>query len=197
MTLAGLIGVFALMLVLELPDKTMIATVVMGTRARPLAVASGAAIAFVAQMGIAAAAGGLLTLLPSRPKEFIVAALFLAGAAYLMFVPEKAEQTEGEAEALRERRSNPRREFLTAFGVIFLGEFGDLTQIQAANLVAKTHDPIGIFVASSLALIVIAFVGAYGGRLLLRVIPLAKIRFVGGLVFAGLGLWTLATAIRG
>ena len=34
-------GVFALMFVLELPDKTFLATVIMSTKARPLMVAFG------------------------------------------------------------------------------------------------------------------------------------------------------------
>ena len=74
-------SIVALMFLLELPDKTMIATIVMSTKARPSSIVMGASSAFVVQMGIAVAAGGLLTLLPARPKEFVVALLFLAGAA--------------------------------------------------------------------------------------------------------------------
>jgi len=63
-TVGAFLGIFALMFVLELPDKTMVAIIVMSTRARSLSIALGAAAAFLVQMGIAVGAGGLLTLLP-------------------------------------------------------------------------------------------------------------------------------------
>ncbi len=190
-------GIMALMFLLELPDKTMIATVVMSTRARPSSIVLGASSAFVVQMGIAVAAGSLLTLLPVRPKDVVVAVLFLGGAAYLLLVPARVEEREGEVEAAREHSGTRWREVSTAFTVIFLGEFGDLTQIQAANLSAKTHQPLEVFLASSIALVAVSFLGAYGGRALQRVVPLRFIRLGGGVVFAGLGLYTLVQAVRG
>jgi putative Ca2+/H+ antiporter (TMEM165/GDT1 family) len=186
----ALLGVFALIFLLELPDKTMIATIVMSSRARPLAVALGASAGFVVQMGIAVGAGGLLTLLPHRVKDIIVGLLFLGGAAYLLLVKEKDEEAQGERAAEPEKRATWGRELLTAFGVIFLGEFGDLTQIQAANFAAKLHQPIEVFATCSAALICVAFLGAFAGQALQRVVPLSKIRLGGGLIFLGLGVYT-------
>ena len=191
MSLGSLISVFALMMALELPDKTMIATVVMSTRARPRNVALGASLGFVVQMALACSAGGLLTLLPHHVKDLIVALLFLGGAAYLLLVSEKEEEDEGTREAAREKAAGTWRELSTAFTVIFLGEFGDLTQIQAANFAAKYHQPVEVFLAGSLALVLVAFIGAYGGQWLQRVVPLAKIRIGGGIVFLVFGLVTL------
>ncbi len=190
MSAGALLGVFALIFVLELPDKTMIATIVMSSRARPLAVALGASAGFVVQMGIAVGAGGLLTLLPHHIKDVIVGLLFLGGAGYLLLVPEKKQEEAGEREAGAGRRTSWRREVLTAFTVIFLGEFGDLTQIQAANFAAKLHQPLEVFVACSLALVCVAFIGSFAGQALQRVVPLAKIRIGGGLIFLGLGIYT-------
>ncbi len=186
----ALAGIFALIFVLEIPDKTMVATIIMSSRARPLAVALGASSAFVVQMAIAVAAGGLLTLLPVRLKEVIVGLLFLGGAAYLLLVPEKSAERAGEREGASERRSTWGREWLGAFTVIFLGEFGDLTQIQAANFAVKYHQPFEVFAACSLALVCVAFVGAFAGQYLQRIIPLAAIRIAGGLIFLGLGIYT-------
>ncbi len=194
MNVGTFLGIMALMFLLELPDKTMIATVVMSTRSRPLSIAIGASGAFVVQMGLAVLAGGLLTLLPTRVKDVVVALLFLGGAAYLLLVPERREEESGEREGRREAHGSRHREIATAFGVIFVGEFGDLTQIQAANFSAKTHQPLDVFIAASLAMILVSFVGAYGGRLLQRAIPLERIRLAGGLIFAALGVYTLVTA---
>ncbi len=187
--------VFALQFLLELPDKTMIAMIYMGTRARPLNVFIGGAVAFTVHMGIAVAAGGLLTLLPQTPKEIVIALLFLAGAYYLLFVPEKEEEEEGEKDAQAEHPGKRWREMATAFSVIFIGEFGDLTQIQAANLTVKYHDvtngSLAVFIGSSLALIAISFLGAFGGKALVRILPMAKIRKIGGVVFLGMGVYTV------
>ena len=196
MSAGTFLGIMALMFVLELPDKTMVATIVMSTRARPRHVALGAAAGFVVQMGIAVTAGGLLTLLPPRARDAIVAALFLGGAAYLWLAREREVELHGEREAEPERAASPAREIGTAFGVIFLGEFGDLTQIQAASLTAHTHDPVAVFAAGSLALVVVAYLGAFGGRLLQRWVPTRVIRRIGGAVFAILGVVTLVQAVR-
>ena len=187
--------VFLLQFLLELPDKTMIAMIYMGTRARPLNVFIGGAVAFTVHMAIAVGAGGLLTLLPHTPKEIVIATLFLVGAFYLLFVSEKEEEEEGEKEAQAEHPGKRWREMGTAFSVIFIGEFGDLTQIQAANLTVKYHDVVdgalAVFIGSSLALILIAFLGAFGGKALVRILPLAKIRKIGGVVFLGMGIYTI------
>ncbi len=193
MNLGVFLGIAAVMFVLELPDKTMIATIVMSTRARPWSIVLGASSAFVVQMGIAVAAGGVLTLLPTRPKDAVVAVLFLGGAAYLLFSRESEAEESGEARGRRERTASPWREAATAFGIIFVAEFGDLTQIQAANFTAKTHQPLEVFLASSLALIAVSFLGAFGGRALQRALPLAWIRRGGGLIFAALGVYTLVS----
>jgi putative Ca2+/H+ antiporter (TMEM165/GDT1 family) len=151
----------------------------------------GASAGFIVQMALAVAAGSLLTLLPVHVKDFVVAMLFLGGAAYLLFSSEKEAEQVGTREAQAEKGATRRREIATAFVVIFIGEFGDLTQIQAANFSAKTHQPIEVFLASSLALVCVSFVGAYGGQLLQRVVPLEKIRIAGGVIFAALGIYTL------
>jgi len=197
MNVGAFLAIFALMFLLELPDKTMIATIVMSTKVRPSSIVIGASTGFVVQMGIAVAAGGLLTLFPAHVKDVIVALLFLGGAAYLLFVSEDVVEREGEREAAIEKKGSRWREISTAFTVIFIGEFGDLTQIQAANFSARTHRPLEVFVASSLAMILVSFVGAYGGQMLQRVVPLKKIRLGGGLVFAGLGIYTLVRVFTG
>jgi len=191
MSATTLLGIVALMIALELPDKTMIATVVMSTKARPRNVAIGASAGFIVQMGIAVAAGSLLTLLPHTLKGIIVGLLFLGGAAYLLLVKEKEEIDEGKREAAAEHASTTWREIITAFTVIFVGEFGDLTQIQAATLSGKYHQPLQVFLACSVAMVFVAVVGAFGGKALQRIVPLEKIRFVGGLIFLVLGIVTL------
>jgi Ca2+/H+ antiporter, TMEM165/GDT1 family len=194
MSVGEFLGVFALMFLLELPDKTMIATIVMSTRARPGSIVLGASSAFVLQMALAVTAGGLLTLLPWRARDAIVAALFLGGAAYLLIVREEVVEEQGERDASLERPGTRWREIATAFAVIFVAEFGDLTQIQAASLAAKTHQPVEVFLAGSAAMVTVSFLGAFGGQLLQRVVPIKAVRLAGGLIFLGLGVYTVVQA---
>ena len=191
MNVGTFVGIVALMFVLELPDKTFLATVIMATRARPIMVVIGGSLALTIHMGIAVGAGTLLTLFPVHWKDLIIGLLFLGGAAYLLFVTEDEEQEKGRREAAIETAATHWKEISTAFVVIFIGEFGDLTQIQAANFEAKLHQPLEVFLASSLALIAVTFLGAYSGRALQKRVSLKLIRLFGGVVFAGLGLWTL------
>ena len=197
MSAGTFIGIVALMFLLELPDKTMIATIVMSTRARPSSIVIGASAGFVAQMALAVAAGSLITLFPVHAKEAIVGLLFLGGAAFLLLVSEEEQIEEGEEDAASERAGSRWREISTAFWVIFVAEFGDLTQIQAANFSAKTHQPLEVFIASSIAMVSISFLGAYGGKFLQRYVPLKAIRFTGGLVFAALGIYTFVRLATG
>lgn len=188
MNLGLALSVFGVLFLAELPDKTMIATLIMASRGRALAVWLGASSAFIVHMAIAAAAGGLLSRLPHLALEIVVTGLFFAFAAYLLLVPEKEELEEGARDAEAERPSTALRTFLSAFGVIIVAETGDLTQLLAASFTVKSHQPITVFIASTLALVSVAAIGAFGGKALLRVVPLARIRQTGGLLLLVLGV---------
>jgi putative Ca2+/H+ antiporter (TMEM165/GDT1 family) len=139
-------------------------------------------------------AGQLLAKLPHTAVEVVVAVLFLGGAAYLLFVPEKVEEELGEDEV---RKAGRRRNVaLTAFLVILVGEFGDLTQLLTASFVAKTHQPASVALGAAAGLLAVSAFGAFSGRALLRVLPLAAIRRAGGVILLGFGAYSiyLATA---
>jgi putative Ca2+/H+ antiporter (TMEM165/GDT1 family) len=188
------VTVFALVFVAELPDKTMIATLIMGSRYRPVLVWLGATLAFAIHATIAVAIGQILQLLPHRWIEAVTTLLFAAGAVYLLVVPEKEEEDKGEEEV--DVAGVGLKTVTTAFVVIFIGEFGDLTQILTANLAAKYHEPISVFVGAFAALTTVAALGAFIGRGLLRYLPLAVIRRVGGVLLAGFALYSLVNVVR-
>jgi putative Ca2+/H+ antiporter (TMEM165/GDT1 family) len=187
--------VFLLIALAELPDKTMIAVLIMGSRSRPILVWIGAVLAFAVHVTVAVAVGRLLQLLPHRWVEGVTTALFAAGAVYLFFVPEKEEEEKGEEEADEARKGL--KTIVAAFLVILVGEFGDLTQILTANLAAKYHAAVSVFVGALAGLAAASALAAFGGKALLRVMPVAMIRKVGGVVLAGFAVYTLVTLIRG
>jgi len=198
MSAGVVVTVFVLVAAAELPDKTMIATLVMGSRSRPLLVWLGAATAFLVHVGLAVGAGRAIELLPHRPLEIVVTVLFFAGAVLLLAVPVGREQARGELEAARVEPvpTRPWKVFGTAFLVIVVGEFGDLTQLLTVNLVGKYHETWAVFVGAYAGLLTASAVGAFGGRALVRVLPLEWIRRAGGLALLGFtayGIYALVT----
>jgi putative Ca2+/H+ antiporter (TMEM165/GDT1 family) len=179
---------FGVIFVAELPDKTMIATIVLASRHRPLPVFLGAAVAMLVNTAVAVGAGRLLELLPHRAVEGVVAALFAAGSLYLLLTSEASASDRGEKEASHDSDSHVA---LTALGVIILAELGDLTQILTANLAAHYHQPWSVFVGAATALVTVMAIGVIGGRALLRVLPLGVIRKIAGTILAGFAVYTV------
>jgi putative Ca2+/H+ antiporter (TMEM165/GDT1 family) len=198
LTFAIVATTFVLVGIAELPDKTMIATLVMGSRGRPGLVWLGASAAFAVHVTLAVVAGHLLTLLPHQVLEIIVTVLFLAGAVYLLLVPEGAEVEKGTREADAEAAvgAGRRRTIVTtAFGVILIGEFGDLTQLLTVNLVAHYKAPLDVFVGALAALVTVSAIGAFGGRALLRIAPVSLIRRIGGVVLVGFAAYSIYSLV--
>lgn len=199
MSLAVAAIAFGVVFLAELPDKSMIASLVLGTRYRPLYVWIGAASAFAVHVVIAVAAGGALSLLPHRLVEAIVAALFLIGAAILLFRSESAEEEAGIDEAGVPEVAAPtlRRVVSLSFVVIFIGEWGDITQIATANLAAKYDDPLGVGLGAVLGLWTVVAIGVVAGSKLVERVPLALVRRITGVILAVLGVVSAVAAIRG
>jgi putative Ca2+/H+ antiporter (TMEM165/GDT1 family) len=187
-------AVFPIIFLGELPDKTMFASLVMSTRGRPAVVWLGAAAAFVVHVVIAVTIGiALFHLLPARALDVLVAVMFLVGA--VLAVREAVKERHNEAIVEREVASH-RKIAVTAFVVIFLAEWGDLTQILTANLAARTHEPLSVAVGAVLALWTVAGLAVVGGQSLLRFVKVETIRIVTAVVLTGLAGWALWEAAR-
>jgi putative Ca2+/H+ antiporter (TMEM165/GDT1 family) len=192
--------VFALILPAELPDKTMVATIVLSTRFQPLPVWLGVVLGFAVQTAVAVAAGGAVSLLPSTLVHAVTAALFAVGAVLMLRGGEDINEEEQELEAeLAAESGRPtfRRELMTSFLVLFAAEWGDLSQILTANFAAKYGDPIAVFAGAWTALATVAAVGVAGGRTLVRVVPLVWVRRVAAGLFAAMAVVTAVEAARG
>ena len=192
---AVVLAVFPIIFLGELPDKTMFASLVLSTRGRPLTVWLGAAGAFAIHVVIAVTIGvALFHLLPHRVLAAVVAAMFLAGAALAL---REATKEEKEEEALVDREmASHHRVAVTAFIVIFLAEWGDLTQILMANLAAHYHAPLSVAVGSVLALWAVAGLAVVGGQGLLRIVEVRTLRIVTAVVLVALSGWAIWEAVR-
>jgi putative Ca2+/H+ antiporter (TMEM165/GDT1 family) len=182
---------FALVFPAELPDKTAIASLILGTKYRPSWVFAGVAAAFTVHAVLAVTAGSLLGLLPHRLLQGIVAGLFVLGAVVLL--------RGRHDEALKQVETEPTfwRVAATGFAVIFVAEFGDITQIVTANLAAHYRNPLAVGVGALAGLLSVAVLAISGGRALMRVLPiqwLVRAAAVAMLILAG---FSVAGAISG
>lgn len=182
--------VFAVIFLAELPDKSLFASLVLSTRYKPSWVWAGVSAAFVVHVVIAVAAGGVLTLLPHKAVEIVVAILFALGA-YLMLRPgaaaENEAEDEAEAAALRQRAgegAGALRVIATSFAVVFVGEWGDITQIATANLAAKYADPLSVGVGAALGLIAVAGLAIKAGSTVLQKVSITLVRRIAGAILA-------------
>jgi putative Ca2+/H+ antiporter (TMEM165/GDT1 family) len=175
-------AVFPLIFLGELPDKTMFASLVMASRGRPWWVWIGAAAAFTLHVIIAVSIGvALFNLLPHRVVDGVVAVLFAAGAVYAFMIRNRVEEEHGEVEA-----GSPLRTAVTAGAVIFIAEWGDLTQVLTANLAARYHSPLSVGVGALLALWAVAGLAVVGGQGLLRLVPIKKARIATSVILLAL-----------
>jgi Ca2+/H+ antiporter, TMEM165/GDT1 family len=182
---------FPIIFLAELPDKTMFASVLLATRGRPVQVWLGAAAAFTVHVAIAVSAGvALFTLVPRRALDLAVAVLFAAGAVYSWI------QGGRSREERTPRQTSAHGAVLTAFALVFLAEWGDLTQILTADLAARYHAPFAVAAGSLLALWAVAALAVATGQTLLRFLSIATIRKITTVVLAGLAAYTVWLALH-
>ncbi|MGV9568681.1 TMEM165/GDT1 family protein [Streptomyces nigra] len=182
--------VFGVVFLAELPDKTALAGLVLGTRYRASYVFAGVAAAFTVHVVLAVAAGSVLTLLPQQIVHALTGVLFLGGAAVLLLKKDESEEDVRKPEDQSFWKVSG-----AGFMLILVAEFGDLTQIMTANLAARYDDPLSVGIGAVLALWSVAAIGIVGGRALMRRVPLALITKIAALVMLGLGVWSLYEAI--
>jgi putative Ca2+/H+ antiporter (TMEM165/GDT1 family) len=186
------LAVFPVIFIGELPDKSMFASLVMASRGHPRAVWLGSAAAFFIHVVIAVTIGvGLFKLLPARALDLVVAALFLGGAVYSW-----REGTRDETELIEHEVASHRRVATTAFVVIFLAEWGDLTQILIANLAAKYEEPFWVAVGSIAALWAVCGLAVAAGEGVLQRLPMHVVRRVTAFILTLLGAFSIWEAIH-
>jgi putative Ca2+/H+ antiporter (TMEM165/GDT1 family) len=196
--IAVIATVFGLIFVAELPDKTAVAGLVLGARFPARWVFAGIAAAFLVHVVIAVAAGSLISLLPRRPVEGVVAVLFLLGAVLIWRegMESEEEAAEADADAVPATAGFWKISSL-GFGVIFLAEWGDLTQILTANLAAKYHNPLSVGIGAVLGLWAVGLLAILGGKTLMKILPLKWITRVAALVMIALSVYSVVEVIGG
>jgi putative Ca2+/H+ antiporter (TMEM165/GDT1 family) len=197
-TLLVLLTAFAVVLAVELPDKTLVATLVLTTRYRAMPVFVGVCVAFLVQCVIAVSFGSVLTLLPERVTTGIVALMFGIGAFMLLRDGfGAAEDSEQDAARSGAGEVSFRRAALTSFGVLFAAEWGDASQLATAGLTAHYGHPFAVGLGAWLALVAVAGVAVLVGRKIRARVRPQLIQRIAGFVFAAFALFALYQTIAG
>ncbi len=178
--------------VVEMPDNSGLASLVLGTRYRPTGVLAGTFAAFALHAVLAVTCGSLLSLLPHKIVQTVVAAVFLVGA----FLVLRADTDDDDEARLKADATGFWPVAATSFGVIALAELGDLSDITMANLAARYHDPVAVGIGSVLGLWLVATLAITGGRGLLRILPMRWISRLAALVMVVMAAITLVGAFR-
>ena len=201
MDLTAVAVTFGAVFLVELPDKTFIAALVLSTRYRPLLVWVGVGAAFFVQTLVAVAAGKLTTYLPDSLIKGVAAAIFVLGAVVLFRAAPGADagekRTEEEYAAKATENKSGLKAVAASFLVLFAAEWGDLSQLLTISMVARFDDHISVFLGAWVALLTVSGLAILSGRLLLRHLRLSVLHYVGSavcLVLATVTLYELLNA---
>jgi putative Ca2+/H+ antiporter (TMEM165/GDT1 family) len=188
----GFLVAFGTVFIAELPDKTMVASLVLTTRyRRPLAVWVGVAAAFVLHVVLAVSIGSLLRELPDTPVKLGVGTLFLIGGLVLL----RGDGDDADADdAITAEADSFTKVAFTAASVVGLAEFGDLTQLATASIATQYSAPIAVALGAWCALASVAALAVTAGKWIVKHVALHRVQRVAGVVFLGLGCYTFVSA---
>jgi Ca2+/H+ antiporter, TMEM165/GDT1 family len=177
---------FGAIFLVELPDKTFVAALVLATRYKPWAVWVGVGLAFFVQTAIACTVGQVVTLLPHALVEVVAGLIFLVGGIVLLREAPKADAQEADTEEEYAAKATSPKSGLAAIGasflVLFAAEWGDLSQLLTISLVGRYHDALSVFVGAWAALLAVSGLAVVAGRFLLQHLRLSTIHYVGASV---------------
>jgi putative Ca2+/H+ antiporter (TMEM165/GDT1 family) len=187
---------FGTIFVVELPDKTFLATLVLATRYRPLFVWIGVSLAFAVQTAVAVLLGHAASFLPEDLVRGVAAGMFLLGAVLLFREGREHHVSSGEEYVANARDVHGVRQVLTCFLVLFAAEWGDLSQLLTITLVTRFEEPVEVFLGALGALLTVSALAVLVGRQLLRWIPLHVLHYIGASVCLVLGVLTVYELVR-
>lgn len=180
--------VFGVIFLAELPDKTALASLVLASRHRALPVMLGASLALTVQSVVAVGAGSLFSMLPERVVHFGSGMVFL-GCAILMWL-RKPEIDDNKDRATQEGFW---RALWTVFAIVFIAEWGDLTQVGTAGFAAKYQTEwLTIFLAATAALWAVTAIAVFIGHKAGRLLEPRVTQRIAGVVFAAIGVVLIA-----
>jgi putative Ca2+/H+ antiporter (TMEM165/GDT1 family) len=195
LVLEGL-AIFAAVALLQLPGKSNFGVITLATRHSHREVFAGASLGLAAATGVSVGLGyAAETVLGPYLRWVIVVGgvgLILLGARELWRPPSEAREPSPRDPRHSE---DARRVLAISFGLAFLLEMGDNTQVLAIVFVAATRNVLLVYLAATAALVTVTAVSARGANWLRRRIPEEKLRVVLGACLLLVGAVTIAFAL--
>jgi putative Ca2+/H+ antiporter (TMEM165/GDT1 family) len=178
--------IFVVVFLVELPDKTALATVVLATRHRPLPVFAGVALAFVIQSLVAVFAGSLIAFLPHQLVRTGAGLLFIVMAVVLIWRTRRTgKRPEDEVPSQGRGRERP---FLTALTMILLAEWGDLSQLATVAFQARYNQAVLVFAGATLALWAVTALAVGIGNRLGSLLPERPVQYAAAALMVVIGI---------
>jgi len=183
-------GAFALVFVAELGDKTQLAVLSQTCKFRctwPIFV--GASLALTGVTAVGAVAGQLLgQVVPANVLQIIAGILFVIMGVHTWLESRKvqAEEAACEVEEGAGRRWDWRA-FAATFGLLFVAELGDKTQLAVVGMASSASKLIPVFLGGSLALTVVTGLAVLGGQQLARLVPRPRMLAIAAGLFVAMG----------
>ena len=185
---------FLAIFIVELPDKTFLATLVLATRYRPILVWLGVGAAFAVQTTVAVLLGHAVSFLPDDVVHAAAGLMFLVGAVILIREGRSHQAADGTDIETKDVRGV--QAVVASFLVLFAAEWGDLSQLLTISLVAKYEDPVAVFVGALGALLVVSGLAVIAGRQLQRFVKLHVLHYIGATVCLALAAFTAFDLLR-
>ena len=179
--------IFAIVFLVELPDKTALATVVLATRHRPLPVFCGVALAFVIQSLVAVFAGSVIAFLPHQLVRTGAGLLFIVMALVVIWRTRRRGRQSEEDEIPSGGRGRE-RPFLTALTMILLAEWGDLSQLATVAFQARYNQAVLVFASATLALWSVTALAVGIGNRLGSLLPVRPVQYAAAALMVVIGI---------
>ena len=170
---------FLAIFVVELPDKTFLATLVLATKYRPILVWIGVSLAFLVQTLVAVLLGHAVSFLPEEVVQAAACLMFLVGAVILIREGRSHQEAAESDEEVETKDVHGWRAVLASFLVLFAAEWGDLSQLLTISLVAKYEEPVAVFIGALSALLLVSGLAVVAGRQLQRFVKLHVLHYIG------------------
>lgn len=185
---AGLLALcFVSVYLLELPDKTSLVVITLAPRGS-LQVWLGASAALILQAALSVGAGVILSRVAGTWIHWVEVLSFLGFGGWLWRTAHDDDEGEGGP-------PGQGTAWLAAFLLVFVAEFGDLTQLSMVAWAARIHVSWAVFVVSSVALTLAALTSATAGHWIARRVSYVRLKQAGAVLFFAVGTLLLAGAI--
>lgn len=175
---------FLLVALAEFADKTQLLIIMLASKTnKHFNLFWGIILAFAIVDGIAILAGSLIAnIIPNIIMKIIAGGIFII-FGIITFIKREEEIK------LNKKEINP---FITGFLLIFIGEWGDKTQIASAAF-ATQYNPWLVFFGVIFAMSLMSILSIFLGNVLMKKIKPKTMSIISGLLFIVIGIFTIMT----